>query len=79
MKIALFGANGDSGKEIMYSLLERGHTVVAVVRRPDTITPTESVHVRKVDLNDISSIEHAIDGCQIVISAMGSGKLIACG
>ena len=77
MKIALFGANGDSGKEIMNSLLERGHTVVAAVRRPDTITPTESVEVRKVDLNDISSIEGAIDGCHVVISAMGSGKLLA--
>ena len=77
MKIALFGANGDSGKEIMNSLLERGHKVVAAVRRPDTVTPTESVKVRMVDLNDMSSIEQAIDGCQVVISAIGSGKLVA--
>ena len=38
MKIAIFGANGDSGGEIMNAVLERGHNVVACVRRPETIT-----------------------------------------
>ena len=77
MKIAKFGANGDSGREIMNSILERGHSVVAAVRRPETVTATESVQVRKVNLNDVDSIVTAIDGCDVVVSAIGSGKLVA--
>ena len=48
MKVAVFGANGDSGRMIVLSLVERGHDVVAVVRRPETVTATEKVRVHKL-------------------------------
>ena len=78
MKVAVFGANGDSGREITLSLVERGHTVVAVVRRPETITPTEHVEVKKLsNVYDAEEVASVLEGCDAVVSALGSGKIPA--
>lgn len=75
MKVVLFGANGDTGKEIMKALLARGHTVVAAVRRPETIEAKDGITIAKIDLNDTRSVTSAISGGDVVISALGSGAL----
>lgn len=38
MKIALLGATGPSGIQVVKEALERGHTVTAIVRNPDKLT-----------------------------------------
>lgn len=38
MKIALLGATGPSGLQVVKEALERGHVVTAVVRNPEKIT-----------------------------------------
>ena len=38
MKILLIGATGGTGQEILPRLLAAGHTVTALVRRPEAIT-----------------------------------------
>ncbi|KAG7348619.1 flavin reductase [Nitzschia inconspicua] len=76
MKVAVIGANGDSGSHIVTSLVERGHQVLAVVRRPETITETESIQVRKLqDIYDVDRVKKAIEGADAVVSALGSGTL----
>jgi putative NADH-flavin reductase len=80
MKVTVFGANGDSGKEIVKSLVENGHSVVAAVRRLDTMTSTtasESVQVVQYDFSDASSVKSAMQGADAVISAIGTGKFRA--
>jgi putative NADH-flavin reductase len=77
MKVTVFGANGDSGKEIVKSLVQKGHSVVAAVRRLDTVTSSDSVKVVKYDFADESSVKSAILGSDAVVSAIGSGKLRA--
>lgn len=82
MKVTVFGANGDSGKEIVKALVQNGHSVVAAVRRPETTTTTSSddslsVKVVKYDFSDESSVKSAMEGSDAVISAIGSGKLLA--
>ncbi|NTF53011.1 NAD(P)H-binding protein [Agrobacterium rhizogenes] len=37
MKVALVGATGNAGSRILNELLERGHMVTAIVRRPDRV------------------------------------------
>ncbi|KAI0561414.1 glycerol-3-phosphate dehydrogenase [Gracilaria domingensis] len=75
MHITVFGANGQTGSEIVDQLVQNGHTVTAAVRRPSTVQPTEGVKVRKIDLSDQPSILAALKGSDAVISALGTGAL----
>jgi putative NADH-flavin reductase len=50
MKVALIGASGFAGKEILKELLERGHSVTAIVRHPEKITAHEHVKAVKGDV-----------------------------
>jgi putative NADH-flavin reductase len=75
--VAVIGANGDSGRHIVTALVERGHHVLAVVRRPETVTATESVQVRRLDnIYSADIVQEAIQGADAVVSALGSGKLV---
>ena len=38
MKIAVLGATGPSGLQVVEEALERGHEVTALVRNPDKLT-----------------------------------------
>jgi len=38
MKIAVLGATGPSGIQVVKEALERGHEVTAIVRNPDKMT-----------------------------------------
>lgn len=75
MKVTVFGANGDTGQEIVTAFLTRGCTVVCAVRRPEAIEPKEGVTVVKIDLTDPSTVKAAVSNCDVVISALGSGGL----
>ncbi|MEM9669516.1 MAG: NAD(P)H-binding protein [Pseudomonadota bacterium] len=77
MRITVFGANGATGLEIVKQAVAAGHDVVGAVRRPDTLAELKGVEVRKIDLADQSSLEAAIKGSDVVISALGHGGLKA--
>lgn len=48
MKIAVLGATGPSGMQVVKEALERGHEVTAVVRNPDKMTEKhEKLKVRR--------------------------------
>jgi putative NADH-flavin reductase len=38
MKLAILGATGPSGVQLVKEALERGHDVTAIVRNPDKLT-----------------------------------------
>ncbi|MDP4098748.1 SDR family oxidoreductase [Paenibacillus sp. P96] len=71
MKIAIIGATGATGRKVMERALELGHEVVAVVRRPEVITPAERLSTRQGDVFDAPSIAKAIAGTDVVISCIG--------
>lgn len=75
MQITVFGANGDTGSEIVRALIESGHTVVCAVRRPETITTTPYKIVAKIDISDHASLVSSMRGSSAVISALGTGGL----
>jgi putative NADH-flavin reductase len=74
MKIVLFGATGLTGHEILKQALEEGHEVIAVVRKPSQIELEHTnLSVVQGDVFNPQSVQEAVVGGEVVISALGSG------
>jgi putative NADH-flavin reductase len=72
MKLAVFGATGGTGKQVLDQALAAGHTVVAVARKPEAIPTTNpALTVARGDVLDRASIAAAITGVDAVVSAFG--------
>ena len=76
MKIAIFGASGGTGKELLRQGIERGHQVTAFVRNPHSL-PSAAGNVRTVvgDALDPRAVASAIEGQDAVLSALGPRTL----
>lgn len=75
MHVTVFGANGQTGYEIVKQLLQRRYTVTAAVRRPSSVQPLDGLSVCKIDLSDMSTVLSAVEGSDAVVSALGTGGL----
>src|SRR5664280_228512 len=73
MKVALCGGTGQAGSRILKELLDRGHTVTALVRDPAKVTTQQRLTVVKGDVTDESSIADASRGADALVSAYGPG------
>lgn len=74
MKIALFGATGMIGGDILREALERNHTVTAIVRDPARLTIThDNLAVVTGDATDPASVAERVRGHDIVIGSI-SGR-----
>ncbi|HWR34349.1 MAG TPA: NAD(P)-dependent oxidoreductase [Clostridia bacterium] len=73
MKIALLGATGFVGAALLNEALDRGHTVTAVVRHPEKLTPQDRLVAKAGDVYDSDGLVKLIDGCDAVISAFNPG------
>jgi len=72
MKVLLIGATGGTGREILPRLLAAGHTVTALVRRPEAITTThEHLVVMPGGVRDPDLVDRAVQGQDAVICAFG--------
>jgi len=72
MKIALFGANGGTGRVLTAQALEAGHQVTAVTRHPETFgLAHERLRVVAGDAMDAASVSSAIVGQDAVLSTLG--------
>jgi len=70
VKVAVYGATGQSGSRILKELVSRGHRVTAIARDPAKLPqPGPGVLVRQDDLSDPKQIAAAVDGADAVISA----------
>ena len=70
MKIALIGATGRAGSEILKELVRRGHAVTAIVRNPEKVPPAANVTARKGDVFDTAGLSELLKGHDAVISAV---------
>jgi uncharacterized protein YbjT (DUF2867 family) len=52
MRIAVFGANGPTGRHLVDQELAAGHRVVAVTRNPNDIPPRDGLAVVGADVTD---------------------------
>lgn len=72
MKILVAGSTGNTGLRLVRELHGRGHDPVAMIRESsDTSALPEGVEQRLGDLTDLS--DDAVDGCEVVVFAAGSG------
>ncbi|KPL67862.1 3-beta hydroxysteroid dehydrogenase [Erythrobacter sp. SG61-1L] len=70
MHVAVLGASGRAGSEIVKELVSRGHSVLAVARKPEAIAAGESVTAVAGDASDPEALAEVIKGVDAVISAI---------
>jgi len=76
MKIAIFGATGGTGSEIVKQALERGHVVTAFVRNPDKMmVQNERLTIIKGDIHNVTDVEQGVLEQDAVICALGARDL----
>ena len=68
-KIAIIGATGRAGSQLLEEALRRGHTVTAIARNTDTLAARPGLTVKKVDALDATALQQAVSGNDVVISA----------
>jgi putative NADH-flavin reductase len=76
MKLLVVGATGGTGREIVTQALEQSHVVTAFARNPaDVTTKHENLKVVQGDVLDYSSVDAAMNGQDVVLSALGTRSL----
>jgi uncharacterized protein YbjT (DUF2867 family) len=72
MKLAVFGANGPTGRLLTKLALDEDHDVVAFTRHPDAF-PIEHRRLQVVagDVHDSAAVAGAMDGTDGVLSTLG--------
>jgi putative NADH-flavin reductase len=74
MRIAVVGATGHTGAQVVEQALTRGHRVTAIARRPDAVELNhENLVVEAADVLDPDRIATALAGSEAVVSALGIG------
>ena len=72
MKLAIFGATGETGKQLVKLALEKGNKVIAYVRTPSKLNINhECLTIIHGELNEKTAIEYAVSGVDAVISVLG--------
>jgi putative NADH-flavin reductase len=72
MKLAVFGANGPTGRLLTQLALDEDHQVVAFTRHPDKFPiQHQRLEVAAGDVHDPAAVADAIDGTNAVVSTLG--------
>ncbi|MFA6087914.1 NAD(P)-dependent oxidoreductase [Mucilaginibacter sp.] len=75
MKVLLLGATGRTGELILEELLQRGHTVCALVRDENKMKVTSSaLTVFEDSTLDEQTLNAAMQGCEAIISALNISR-----
>src|SRR5215469_14770196 len=75
MRVVVLGAAGQLGRDVVRTLIARGHTVRAVVRRPPDPALPSSVEIRIADARNKSRTRAAMSGFDAVVNVIGGGTL----
>lgn len=68
-KIAIIGATGRAGSQLLEEALRRGHSVTAIARNPARLQGREGVTTLALDVSDAAALERALVGQDVVLSA----------
>ncbi|KAA3646776.1 MAG: NAD-dependent epimerase/dehydratase family protein [Chloroflexi bacterium] len=75
MKLAIFGATGKTGLELVKQALKQQHSVTAFVRDPNRLTiEDKNLTFISGDVFDPASVAQAIQGQDAIICALGTGS-----
>jgi putative NADH-flavin reductase len=76
MNVLIFGATGDTGRELIKQALEQGHTVTGFSRHADELRDEfPKIQAVQGDVADMANVEKAVQGQDAVLSALGSSSL----
>lgn len=76
MNLLIFGATGGTGRELVKQALAQGHTVTAFVRDASKLNIQDSnLKVVEGDVTNAATVQHAVQGQDVVLSALGSRSL----
>jgi putative NADH-flavin reductase len=74
MRIAVFGATGGTGEQVLRQALDRGHEVVALARNPYAVRQRHpDLRVARGAVLAPEAVDKVVDGAGAVISALGIG------
>jgi putative NADH-flavin reductase len=77
LKILIIGASGKTGQELVNQGLRRGNKITALVRNPSKFKlNAPNLRVVKGNVLDERSLDHAVQGQDAVLSALGHKKFI---
>ncbi len=74
MNITIFGATGRVGSKFLSHALADGHHVTALVRTPSKLAHHENLKIHVGDIRDATSVNKAVQGAEVVFSAIGTDK-----
>jgi putative NADH-flavin reductase len=75
LTVAVLGASGATGRQVVSTAVERGHRVVALVRRRGTFEPREGLdEALWPTVSDVPALEDALAGTDVVISTLGGAE-----
>jgi putative NADH-flavin reductase len=75
MKIAIFGANGATGRLLTQRCLASGYQVTALLRTPETFPIRDRVDVIQGSAFDLNPVRQTIAGADVVLSSLGASSL----
>ena len=76
MKLAIFGASGKTGAELVKQALEKDHTVTALVRDPSRLSiEHDQLDLVTGDVLDTENVSHAVQRQDAVVCVLGSNDL----
>ncbi|MBK1645818.1 epimerase [Thiocapsa imhoffii] len=73
MQIALFGATGGTGRQVLEQALASGHQVRVLLRDPTKLEPAPGLTLVCGDVLDPAATRRCVEGSQAVICLLGSG------
>lgn len=73
MKVAVIGATGFVGTQVVNELVARGNEVIAIARNPANVNTSEKVQSIAVDVSNEAELATAINGADAVISTFNAG------
>ena len=68
-KIAIIGATGRAGSQLLEEALRRGHSVTAIARHASKLGQRAGVETRDLDVNDAQALQAAVACHDVVLSA----------
>jgi uncharacterized protein YbjT (DUF2867 family) len=74
VKLVILGATGATGRLLVDQAIDRGHEVVAYVRRPDALPERPRLQVRGGELTDEPALRAAFAGADAVLCAIGPNR-----
>lgn len=69
MNIAIIGASGFIGSALREEALSRGHSVTALVSRPERLEPQPGLSILKADVQETTVLSEQLKGFDVVLSA----------